>query len=223
VNTLVAATDGENAVLISGREAKVTVQWRNKRLAEISQAQSHKAKGSKRWGRLQRRKAKMLTKAKRRIRDIVHKATRKVADVFPNATCHVGKPFNDAAQRMGRQQAQQVSSACNRRIIEQLDYKTCGAVEHNEAYSSQTCPVCGERNKCQRVYRCRRCGYAAPRDAVGSANILCIGQRGTMVPGCRVPNTIYAVYPCKYPGKSRVVRSDTAQVARGLLREAAPL
>jgi len=223
VNTLIAATDGVQAVLVSGREAKATVQWRNKQLAEISQLQSRKMKGSKRWKRLQRRKAKMLTKAKRRIRDITHKATRKVADAFPNATCHVGKPFNDAAQKMRRKQAQQVSSACNRKIIEQLDYKTCGAIEQDEAYSSQTCPVCGERNKCRRVYKCRKCGYVAPRDVVGSANILCIGQHGTLVPGCRVPNTIHAVHPSKYPGKSQVVRSDTAQVARSLFREATGL
>lgn len=220
VNTLLAATDGENAVLVSGREAKATVQWRNKRLAEIQQAQSRKAKGSHRWKRLQRRKAKMLAKATRRIRDITHKATRKVADAFPGATCHVGKPFNDAAQKINRKQAQQVSSACNRRIIEQLDYKTCGAIEQDEAYSSQTCPVCGERNKCQRVYRCRRCGYTTPRDVVGSSNILCVGQHGSLVPGCRVPNTIHAVHPSKYPGRSRVVRQDTAHVARGSPREA---
>lgn len=217
VNTLIAATDGETAVLVSGREAKATVQWRNKQLAEIQAVQSSKIKGSKRWKRLQRRKAKMLTKSKRRIRDITHKATRKVADAFPNAACHVGKPFNDAAQKMGRRQAQQVSSACNRKIIEQLDYKTCGAIEQNEAFSSQTCPVCGERNKCQRVYKCRKCGYTAPRDVVGSANILCIGQRGAMVPGCRVPNTIHAIHPSKYPGKSQVVRLDTAHIAQGSL------
>jgi len=223
VNTLVAATDGEKAVLVSGREAKATVQWRNKRLAEIQKAQSRKTKGSRRWKRLQRRKAKMLTKARQRIRDITHKATRKIADAFPGATCYVGMPFNDAAQKLGSKQAQQVSAACNRKLIAQLDHKTCGAIEQDEAYSSQTCPVCGERNKCGRVYRCRRCGYSAPRDVVGSANILCIGQHGTLIPGCRVPNTIHAVHPSKYPGKRRVVRPDTAQVARGLPREAAPL
>jgi len=214
VNTLIAATDGEKAVLVSGREAKATVQWRNKQLAEIQEVQSRKVKGSRRWLRLQRRKAKMLMKAKHRIRDITHKATRKVVDAFPGATCYVGKPFNSAAQKMGRKQAQQVSSACNRKLIAQLDYKTSGAIEQDEAYSSQTCSVCGERNKCQRTYRCQKCGYSAPRDVVGSSNILCIGRHGTLIPGCHVPNTIHQIHPSKYPGKRRVVRPDTAQVAQ---------
>jgi predicted RNA-binding Zn-ribbon protein involved in translation (DUF1610 family) len=81
-----------------------------------------------------------------------------------------------------------------------LDYKTSGALELDEAYSSQTCPVCGERNTCRRVYRCRRCGFTAPRDVVGSSNILCLGQHGRFVPGCRVPNTLHYVHPLKYPG-----------------------
>jgi putative transposase len=203
VNTLIAATDGEKAVLVSGREAKATVQWRNKRLASIQKKQSKKVKGSRRWKRLQRRKARLLVKAKRRMRDITHKATRKVADAFPGATCHVGQPFNDAAQKVGRRQAQQVSSACNARIINQLDYKTCGAIQQDEHYSSQTCPVCGERNKCSRIYHCRNCGFGpAPRDVIGSSNILAIGKYGSLVPGCRVPDTIHWVHPSKYPGKS---------------------
>jgi protein required for attachment to host cells len=136
VNTLLAATDGEKAVLISGRAAKATVQYRNKRLASCQQAQSTKTKGSRQWKRLQRRKAKMLAKAHRRLRDLMHKATRKVTAGFPGAMCYVGKPFNDAAHRLGRKQAQQVGSACNAKLISQLDYKTCGAIEIDEAYTS---------------------------------------------------------------------------------------
>ena len=200
VNTLVAATDGEQAVLVSGRAAKATVQWRNKRLASFSQAQSHQTRGSRQWKRLQRRKAKMLAKAHHRVRDLMHKATRKVATAFPGATCYVGKPFNDAAQKIGRRQAQHVSSACNARLIAQLDYKTAGAIRVDEHYTSQTCPVCGERNKGQRIYRCRHCGQTAPRDVVGSLNILAVGRHGSLVPGRSVPNAVQWVHPEKYPG-----------------------
>ena len=102
VNTLLAATDGEKALLISGRAAKATVQWRNKRWAACQQAQSMKTKGSRQWKRLQRRKAKMLAKTHRRLQDLMHKATCKVVEAFPGATCYVGKPFNNAAQHLGR-------------------------------------------------------------------------------------------------------------------------
>lgn len=200
VNTLLAATDGETALLISGRAAKATVQYRNKRLASCAQAQSTKTPGSRQWKRLQRRKAKMLAKCHRRLRDLLHKATRKVAETFPGATCYVGKPFNDAARNLGRRQAQQVSSACTARLIAQLEYKTCGALQVDEAYTSQTCPVCGARNKGQRLYRCRRCGQTAPRDVIGSLNILAVGQHQSLAPGRRVPNAVLFVYPIKYPG-----------------------
>ena len=96
VNTLLAATAGEKAVLVSGRAAKATVQYRNKCLAPCQRSQSAKTKGSRRWKRLQRRKARLLAKCHRRLRDVMHKATRKVADAFPGATCYVGKPFGRA-------------------------------------------------------------------------------------------------------------------------------
>jgi putative transposase len=222
VNTLIAATDGDKAILISGREVKATVQLRNKQLAEICSAQSRKTKGSRRHKRLQRRKYRMLDKAKNKIRDLCHKATRKVADAFPNAKAYVGEPFNDACRKMGRKQAQTVSSACNRKIISLLNYKLAAAIEVNEAYSSQTCPVCGERSKHRRVYRCR-CGFVAPRDVVGCSNIRAIGIDGEMRPGCSVPNAVQWVHPSKYPGVNRVDRADTTQVAREQSREATGL
>ena len=213
VNTLIAATDGQEAILISGREAKATVQWRNKRLAGIAAGQARKRKGSRRHKRLQRRKYRMLDKARNRIRDLCHKATRQVAEAFPNAQAYVGEPFNAACRRLGPRQAQTVASACNRKIIRLLNYKLAGAIEVEEAYSSQTCPVCGERSKHRRVYRCR-CGYTAPRDVVACTNIRVIGQAGGLRAGCDVPNVVQWVHPSKYPGVNRVVPSDTGQVAR---------
>jgi putative transposase len=134
------------------------------------------------------------SKAKRRIRDLTHKATRLVANVFPNAQCYVGKPFNGAAQRIGRVQAQTVSQACNAKIIACLDYKTGGAIQVEEQYSSQTCPVCGGRRKCRRTYWCG-CGVSAPRDVIGSRNVLCIGEDGRLLMGQRLPATIKYLRP----------------------------
>ena len=43
----------------------------------------------------------------------------------------------------------------------------------NPAYTSQTCPQCGERNRVKdREYKCR-CGFKSHRDRVGAMNILC--------------------------------------------------
>jgi putative transposase len=201
VNTLLAATNGETALLISGREVKATVQWRDKCLASLRSAQSSKMKHSRRYTRLQRRKYLMLNKSRNRIIDLNHKATAKVAKEFSRALIYVGIPFNNAARKMGRKQAQQVYQACNRKLIRQLDYKTSGANVVPEPYSSQTCPVCGCRQKCRRIYKCQSCGFTAPRDVVGSLNILSIGKCGKMQPQAdlKVPKIMW-VHPSKYPG-----------------------
>lgn len=213
VNTVLAATDGQKAVLVSGREIKATVRLRNKHLAEICSRQAGKTKGSRRHTRLQRRKYRMLDHARNKVRDLCHKATRKVADAFPNAKAYVGKPFNDACRKMGRTQAQTISSACNRKLIMMLAYKLAACIEVNEAHSSQTCPVCGARSKHSRVYLCR-CGYQAARDVVGCTNIRTIGTEGELRPGCLVPNEIHWVHPAKYSGPKPDSPSDTGQVAR---------
>jgi putative transposase len=195
VNTLIAATDGRKVLLISGRAAKATIQYRNKQLARIQRLQSGKQKGSRRHKRLQRRKYQLLDRSKRRVRDLCHKATRQVAEAFPGATCYVGEPFNDAARHTGRVQAQQVSTACTRKLIQQLDYKTVEAIVIHEAYSSQTCPVCGRRSRHRRIYTCPHCGTTGPRDAVGAVNILTLGIHGEMLPGRAVPQHIKYLRP----------------------------
>ena len=213
VNTVIAATDGEKAILVSGREIKATIQLRNKLLAEITAKHAHKTTGSRRHTRLQRRKYKTLAHAKNKVRDLCHKATRKIADAFASATAYVGEPFNDAAQKMGRRPAQTVASACNRKIISLLNYKLAACIEVDESYTSQTCSVCGARSKHRRLYRCQ-CGYTAPRDVVGCVNIRTIGIDGALRPGCSVPNAIHWSYPSKYPGHTPGSPVDTREIAR---------
>lgn len=223
VNTLVAATDGVTAVLVSGRGAKAIVQYRNKSNAELRSRIDRCVRGSKRRKRLVRARYRMADRCARKLRDTLHKATRAVADAFPGSPVVVGKPFNDASRKMGRVQAQQVSSASNARIIAQLAYKMAGTVEKNEAYSSQTCPVCGCRNKCRRVYQCKQCGFTAPRDVVGSVCIRSIGEHGEIRTGLSIPTRIVCVRPLRmYPvslSRDSAAGSSGGTPARG--REAA--
>lgn len=210
VNTLVAATDGETAVLVSGRGAKAIVQYRNKSNAELRSRIDRCQGGSKRRKRLVRARYRMSERCARKLKDTLHKATRVVANAFPNSPVVVGKPFNDAARKMGRTQAQQVSSASNARLIAQLAYKMAGAREVPEHYSSQTCPGCGCRSKQRRWYKCSQCEWSAPRDVVGNTNIRSIGLYGEMRTGQPVPCRIVFVRPLrKYPVVARATAGSS--------------
>jgi Transposase and inactivated derivatives len=180
----------------------------------------------------------MIEKTRRKIKDALHKATRAVADSFPEHKLLIGKAFNNAAQKkqtvskdgeivkkssLRKAQAQQVSQACNGQMLRLLDYKMKRGVETlREFYTSQTCPGCGERNKCRgRMYQCT-CGLSAPRDVIGASNNLELGLFGKLVPGRSDADRIKWAYPVelrklnapnKYPGASQVVPVDTGQVA----------
>ncbi len=223
VNTLIAATDGTTAVVVSGREAKAIVRYQNKANAELRSRIDRAKRGSKRHKKLVRARHKMADKGARKLRDVLHKATRIVADAFPNSPVVVGKPFNHAARKMGRVTAQQVSQASNAKIIALLAYKMAGTTEVPEPYSSQTCPGCGGRQKCRRVYKCKACGLVLPRDVVGSTNILRI-----KIPEATIPSVIRFARPSrKYRGASKVaprssggipareVANTTQRVTRG--------
>jgi putative transposase len=218
VNTLIAAANEDKAVLISGRALKADIQYRNKELAHISSLMSHKVKGSRAWKRLRRAKARLLARSERRLNDKLHKATRKVADEFPNAKAYVGKPFNDAAQKLNRRQSQQVSSASNAKIIRMLDYKLAGAIQVDEHFTSQTCHVCGARQKARRIYQCKQCGTRLPRDVNGALNIRSIGLHNQMLSGGSLPQSIKFKYPENFSGSTRGHRAS-----RSLRREAARL
>ncbi len=60
--------------------------------------------------------------------------------------------------------------------------------EISEAYSSQTCPICGQRHKTStRNYVCK-CGYHAHRDVHGAHNILSLGLKGKFEKICDFEN-----------------------------------
>jgi transposase len=218
VNTLIAATDGVTAVLVSGREAKAIQQWRNKGLAALSSRIARSKQGSRRQKKLRRAKHRHRDRCARKQKDLAHKSTRAVADAFPGATVVVGRAFHDAARKLAPRQAQQVSQAFTAKVTAQLSYKLAGVREVGEAYSSQACPACGCLQKCKRVYRCGACGFTAPRDVVGSLNIRAIGMHGALTPSPQPRIVVRFVRPLrKYPGPARAAPGSPGGTPAGRL------
>ncbi|MHB8146317.1 MAG: zinc ribbon domain-containing protein [Vulcanimicrobiaceae bacterium] len=95
-------------------------------------------------------------------------------------------------KKRSRRLNQEVGNAPFAQFIAYLSYKLAkiGAVvvKGDEAYTSQTCPVCSTRTKpAGRVYRCKACSFSAARDQVGSWNFLNKCVNGSIQPGAMVP------------------------------------
>jgi putative transposase len=89
---------------------------------------------------------------------------------------------------------QEVGNVPWSQFIGYLDYKLpqvgCKIETISEQYTTQTCPLCGERRKVAgRNYSCRACGFSAARDQVGTWNILNQGVNGKILPGAFVPTS----------------------------------
>jgi len=221
------ASDGSESVVFSARQMRSLAQYSNKRLAEFQQKQASLKKGSRRWKRIQRRKNRFLAQQRRRKRDIEHKVSRAVVDWAIKKS--VGKlavgDVRDIADGvdLGKQTNQKISSWAHGRLRSYLEYKAAAVgiavALISEAYTSQTCPNCGERHKPKgRVFFCPACGFVSHRDAVGAANIrsVCLYDK----PGQSPPGKIKYRHPHLVGKRSRV---DTAHVARLVSRESAGL
>jgi len=195
----VTISDGQETIVISARALRANRQYTAQRLSEIQRQQGVKVKGSRAWRRLQRRKNRFLAQQKRRARDIEHKVSRAVVDVAVErsiGTLVIGDVRDVAdGKRLNRVGQQKISSWSHGRQRQYIEYKAeAEGIEipdvMDEAYSTQTCPQCGERHKpTGRVYICPACGFVSHRDAVGSANILSryvYGDVGHVVP----PSTV---------------------------------
>ena len=163
VNTILAATDGDQAVLVSGREIKATVQLRNKRLAEIQQearaAQEGVATASPAPatqapdpGPRQEQGPRPVPQGdpqdRGRLPERQGVRRRAVQRRLP-------QDGSECVRRPCRRPATARSSGC-------CNYKLAACIEVEEHSSSKTCPVCGERSKHSRIYRCRRCRISKP-------------------------------------------------------------
>ncbi len=180
----IALSDGQTTTIISARELRSVKQYTNKRLAEIATRQSRCTKYSRNWWQLQRRKNRFLEQQALRVRDIEHQISHEVIEVAQEAQVKALAlgDVRDVAdgKRLNTKSQQKISNWSHGKLRRFITFKAhaVGIEVHdkvNEAYTSQTCPSCGNRYKPKgRTYRCANpaCGLVAHRDGVGAVNIL---------------------------------------------------
>jgi putative transposase len=174
-------TDGNTALVISAKELRATGQGLAKKIANLDSRLSRCKRGSRMYRKLRKAKAKARLNADVRQKDILHKVSRAVVDfaVESNAKEIVIGDIRDISDEvnLGKKSNQKISLWPHGKLTVYVKYKSARlgiAISlEDEAYTTQTCPCCGEKQKPRgRVYKCRKCGFVGHRDVVGASNIL---------------------------------------------------
>ncbi len=177
----ITAFDGITAEIYNGREHRSKVRYREKSKGGLNRKLSRCKRGSRRWKKLKRAKDKLLAKIASQLRDMRHKITsrfvstcreRKIETIVIGDIKHIRQSIN-----YGRKTNEKLHQWAFSQFREMITYKAKAlgikVDTQNEAYTSQTCPSCGNRKKpVKRKYKCPKCGWHGHRDVVGASNIL---------------------------------------------------
>ena len=182
IHTIASVTEKGDSLVVAGRYMRSLHRLRNMKLGEIQRLMSRCKKGSRKWRKYNRAKRYILSKSEAQLKDALHKTTKQFVEwCLEHDVSHVVMGNPDGVQRNTkkkgkRQNNQKLSNWSFGKVYSLLKYKleakgiTIEKVD--ESYTTQTCPVCGNRKKSKnRNYHCK-CGYKEHRDIHGARNIL---------------------------------------------------
>jgi putative transposase len=175
-----AVYDGDSIQLYNGREIRSKRRYKAKMNSEMKSKADKKQKGSNRQKGVNKSKRKKNKKINNQIKDMLHKQISELVSTLYEAgvqTVAVGD-LNGIRKSMkyGKKENQKLHAWAFGQITSMIIYK-CKLLGMkveliNEAYTSQTCPICGKRNSPKgRNYKCSKCKYKYHRDGVGAINI----------------------------------------------------
>ena len=176
----IVSHDGEHTIIYNGRTLRAIKQYLNKFKGYIQSKMDRCKQRSHRWYRLKRIRTKILAKLNAQIKDAEHKITsRFISDcIKAKADTIVMGDLKGIRKRakFSKKSNQKVHQWAFARLQSMICYKAELAglkVKFvSEAYTSQTCPKCGNRKKpTNRNYHCNHCGFAYHRDGVGAINL----------------------------------------------------
>jgi transposase len=120
-------------------------------------------------------KRKRVYYLKAELRNQVANFISKKYDLFMMPKLEVGKLSEKAGRKLKTKAVRQLLNLGHSKFFTTLEDKCwengCKFLHVREEYTSQTCPNCGELNKCNEVYKCKNCGFKSDRDIVGALNI----------------------------------------------------
>ena len=172
--------DGENVSVHGGRLRSLRRQH-GRTYSKLRSKIDQKKKGSRRWKRLVRAKDRQLTKIRNRIEDFLHKVTTRLANTLRErrvGTVVVGdltgiRERIDYGSRTNQRLHQWAFSKFEHMLTYKAQLRGMTVERASEAYTTQTCPQCGNKRKPPgREYDCRECSFEGHRDVVGGWNIL---------------------------------------------------
>jgi len=182
------AHEGGQTYLANGRLLRSKRRYQNKLQGKLARLLARKKRGSRRWKRLIRSNRVsgteslrlQLKKLHHQIQDILHKQTTRLVSTLHERgvqTVVIGD-LRDIrmSANYNKKANQKIHQMLHGQVRHLITYKAerlgMRVVLQDERYSSQECPVCGQRNKPKgRVYRCG-CGFEFHRDGVGAINIV---------------------------------------------------
>ena len=176
----IVSHDGKQTIIYNGRLLRALRQYLNKFKAHIQSKMDRCKHRSNHWYRLRRVKQKILAKLNAQIKDAEHKITsRFISDCIRAKadTIVIGDltGIRDRA-KYSKKSNQKIHQWAYARLQSMICYKAELAGLKikfvSEAYTSQTCPQCGNRKKTtNRNYHCNHCGFEYHRDGVGAINL----------------------------------------------------
>ena len=175
----IVSYDGQDTLIFNGRYIRSLYRLRNKVIASMNVKIDRCQRHSRRYWHLVRRKWKRIRKIDNQIKDALHQHTTRFVKHCAETgigTIAIGD-LTGIRENIdyGKRANQKLHQWAFGKVTERITYKAKALgikVELvDEAYTSQTCPRCGNRKKpTNRSYTCK-CGFQYHRDGVGAINI----------------------------------------------------
>jgi len=194
IHSITAIDNEGNNTIITAREVRSTQRFRNKELAKLNNKLSKCTKGSRNYKKYRKAIRKLCSKSNGKLNYLLHKTSKLFIDYIQENNIKevvIGDltnfNMNLKSKNKDSGKKQRLVQWPHGKLKEKLQYKlkriNINLIELSEQFTSQTCPVCGNRYKpTGRNYICKKCDYKNHRDIVGAINILSKYLNGEIKP-----------------------------------------